>query len=283
QYRGRGTMALMARWAQLVAALAGPLWLLWLLVVACLFLQATPAGAASEPWRIDDLAVVADPAGGETIASISQPGRAADFEPVPDGFSGGYTRAVHWLRFTLHAPPANADGKREMLLEIHPPYIDDLQIYVSQSAGEPFDVRRGGDLQPQSAKEIAYRGYVYRFVFEDDRPRTAYVRLQTHSSSVLSGAARASTGATSPTCSPRCSTCWASTAWRASSCCPRRRTGPTSGSRWGSFWWHFLARGSTCSRSTSRMPRRGCAGSIAFSCGWPSAACLRPFWASARK
>lgn len=172
-------MALMAR---LASALAVPL---WLLVVACILLQATPADAASDPWRIDDLAVMADPSGEETIASISQPGRAADFEPVPGGFSGGYTRSVHWLRFTLQAPPPNVDGKREMLLEIHPPYIDDLQIYVSQSAGEPFDVRRGGDLQPQSAKETAYRGYVYRFVFEDERPRTAYVRLQTHSSSVL--------------------------------------------------------------------------------------------------
>jgi len=175
-------MALMARWARLVSALSGSL---WLVVVACICLQAMPAAAAGDPWRIDDLAVVADPAGGETIASISQPGRAADFEPVPDGFSGGYTRAVHWLRFTLHAPPANADGKREMLLEIHPPYIDDLQIYVSRHEGEPFGMRRGGDLQPQSAKDIAYRSYVYRFVFEDDRPRTAYVRLQTHSSSVL--------------------------------------------------------------------------------------------------
>ena len=173
-------MAVMAR---LASAFSSTLWLL--MVTACIFLQATPADAASDPWRIDDLAVAADPSGDETIASISQPGRAADFEPVPDGFSGGYTRSVHWLRFTLHAPPVNADGKREMLLEMHPPYIDDLQIYVSRHDGDLFDVRRGGDLRPQSAKEITYRGYVYRFVFDDERPRIAYVRLQTHSSSVL--------------------------------------------------------------------------------------------------
>lgn len=72
------------------------------------------------------------------------------------------------------------------MLEIHPPYLDNLQIYLSQpQAGGAFEVRYGGDLQPQSAKEYAYRGFVYRVVFADERPRNVYVRLQTASSSVL--------------------------------------------------------------------------------------------------
>lgn len=157
---------------------------LWLLLVA-LFLHAIPAHAA-DSWAVEDLAVLVDKPGTETITSVSQPSRAAEFKPAPHGFSAGYTRAVHWLRFTLQAPPPDAQGKREILLEIHPPYVDDLQIYLPQpNANHPFDMRRGGDLLPQTAKEYPYRAFVYRIAFDDARPRTAYVRLQTTSSSVL--------------------------------------------------------------------------------------------------
>ena len=170
----------------------GWLWLASLALLALLALSASAANTptpALDPWRIDDLAVLVDKAGHESIASVSQPGRAADFVPVPDGFSAGYTRAVHWLRLTLHAPPPDADGQRAVLLEIHPAYLDDLQIYLSpqkaDGAGGAFERRVGGDLLAQSAKEYPYRGFVYRVAFDDDQPRTAYVRLKTQSSSVL--------------------------------------------------------------------------------------------------
>lgn len=168
------------------SALSAALWLLLLV----LGLQAIPARAAPAPaadsWRIDDLAVLVDKPGTETITHVSQPSRAAEFKPAPHGFSAGYTRAVHWLRFTLQAPPPDAQGKRELLLEIHPPYLDDLQIYLSRpDARGGFEVHRGGDLLPQSAKEYPYRAFVYRIGFEDAQARTAYVRLQTTSSSVL--------------------------------------------------------------------------------------------------
>ena len=172
----------------------------WLVLLLCWLcaaaLPAYAAGAATaatattlDPWRIDDLAVLVDKTGQESISSVSQPARAGEFVAAPSGFSAGYSRAVHWLRFTLHAPPPNAHGQREVLLEIHPPYLDDLQIYLSpqkaDDAGGAFERRVGGDLLAQSAKEYPYRGFVYRVAFDDDQPRTAYVRLKTQSSSVL--------------------------------------------------------------------------------------------------
>lgn len=143
--------------------------------------------AAVNPWRIDDVAVLVDKKGQENIASVSQPQRMAEFQSVPDGFSAGYNRSIHWLRFTLKAPPPDAQGLRQTLLEIHPPYVDDLQIYLSQldNKDNPFDIRYGGDLRPQASKEYDYRGFVYHVLFQDERPRTVYVRLQTTSSSVL--------------------------------------------------------------------------------------------------
>lgn len=158
----------------------------WLLFAMCLLCSIATPGHAASPWQIDDLAVLVDQQGSERIESISQPSRSADFEPVPSGFSAGYTRSVHWLRFTLQAPPPDAQGRRETLLEIQPPYVDDLQIYLSQPQGAGrFDFWQGGDIYPQSTKQYPFRGFVYRIVFEDDNPRTAYVRLQTLSNSVL--------------------------------------------------------------------------------------------------
>jgi signal transduction histidine kinase len=171
----------------LTASHPGPRWVpgVWLLFIA-LSLQVLSAQAQGDPLRINDLSVLVDPTGQETIESVSQPARAADFQSVAHGFSAGYTRSVHWLRFTLPAPRPNAQGLREVLLELQPPYVDDVQIYLSQPAGEhAFDVRRGGDLQPHRFKEFPYRGFVYRVVFADERPRVTYIRLQTTSSSVL--------------------------------------------------------------------------------------------------
>lgn len=60
--------------------------------------------AWTAPWPIADLAVLVDPAGTETIESVSRAERAGEFITIPHGFSGGYTRKVHWLRFRLNPP-----------------------------------------------------------------------------------------------------------------------------------------------------------------------------------
>ena len=158
----------------------------WLALVLALALCAAAPSYAADAWAINDLAVLADPHGLETIASVSQPARADQFAPVPHGFSAGFTRSVHWLRFTLHAPPPSAKGERELLLEIHPPYLDDLQLYLSQpEGGDAFEVRSAGDLLPFAAKELRYRAFVFQVDFADAQARTVYVRLQSTSSSVL--------------------------------------------------------------------------------------------------
>jgi signal transduction histidine kinase len=134
--------------------------------------------------------VLTDPGGVETIESISQPGRAAEFKPAPSGFSVGYTRRVHWLRFMLVAPPglpaAHHLQERAGLLEIQPPALDDLRLY-SPSASQPgtFDLWHAGDLQPYAQREIQFRGFAHRIVFSDAQPMTVYLRVQTSGSSVV--------------------------------------------------------------------------------------------------
>lgn len=152
---------------------------LWLLL-------AGPVWAEVPPF-IADLAVLADPAGSETIASISAPERSDDFRLVPHGFSAGFTRQVHWLRFTLRPPPPGADGERVLLLEIHPPYLDNLQLYWPDAfAADGYSVRYSGDLLPYTDREFPYRSFVHRLRFGSDQPVTVYLRLQTSSSSLVS-------------------------------------------------------------------------------------------------
>lgn len=89
------------------------------LLAGAFFLLAMPSHAA-DAWTIDDIAVLTDPSGIETIDSVNQASRSAELKPFPHGFSAGFTRSVHWIRFALNAPPENEQGIREVLLEIHP-------------------------------------------------------------------------------------------------------------------------------------------------------------------
>ncbi len=133
-----------------------------------------------------DLSVLVDPQGRETIETVSQPARAHDFKPAPYGFSAGYTRKVHWLRFKLFAPPLDADGGRRLYVEFYPPYLDDLQVFTPRPDGHGFDRQVHGDLQAFSGRSVHHRAFVQKVDFPDDRPLIVYARLQTTSSSVVS-------------------------------------------------------------------------------------------------
>jgi signal transduction histidine kinase len=142
-----------------------------------LFFFATSSWAA--PHRFG-LAVLEDPTANETIERIAaRP--PSDFLPLPGhSFSSGYTRSVHWLRITIAVP---AD---EWWLEVQPPNLDDLRLYQPTPARPGhFDERRLGDALPFAAREIDYRGFVYRLGFPEAATHTLFLRLETTSSSML--------------------------------------------------------------------------------------------------
>lgn len=134
---------------------------------------------------VGDLSVLVDPQGKDTIETVSRPARAHDFKPAPYGFSAGYTRKVHWLRFKLFAPPPQADGRRLLYVEFYPPYLDDLQVFTPRPDGKGFDRQVHGDQKAFSERAIHHRAFVQSVDFPSDRPMTVYVRLQTTSSSVV--------------------------------------------------------------------------------------------------
>lgn len=140
-----------------------------------------PLAALAQGLPLEDVAMLVDPGGVETIASVTVPSAAGRFRPVNGALEAGYTRAVHWLRFTVRPPAAG-----EWWLEIQPPFLDDLRLFEPQPAGaSAFRERRGGDRLVFAARPVAYRAFIFPLVFPDAQPRTFYLRLETSSASLL--------------------------------------------------------------------------------------------------
>lgn len=171
-----GTMSFFCRFAYVLRR-----FLCCLLLLGCFF--AGPATGVETPG-VRDLALLVDPTGEETIASVAAPAAAGRFRPVGDKLVGGYSKAAHWLRFTVQAPHPGP-----WWLEVQPPFIDDLRLYVPDApeGGEgrvAFREQRGGDRQAFAEREIAYRAFVVPLSLPDSQPRTFYLRLHTSSSAL---------------------------------------------------------------------------------------------------
>ena len=146
--------------------------------LAWLFLAGSALASPVAP-ALRDLAVLEDPEGRETVASVANAGER--FAPLPAGMlAAGYSRSVRWVRFTVVAPAG------EWWLDVMPPYLDDIRLY-SPAPGRPgrFTERRAGDRLPFAGREMPYRGFVFRLLQPDEAPVTHYIRLETTSSSIL--------------------------------------------------------------------------------------------------
>ena len=151
------------------AAIAQVIVLLLAAILATRLLAGVPA--ASLPLR--DLAVLVDPVGTETIASVSA--ALGRFKPVKGDFSAGFTRDVHWLRFTVQAPSA---GPR--WLEVRPALLDDLRLFEPSVGG--FIEHHTGDRQPIAKRELNNRNFLFKLDLPDTAPRSFYLRIETTSS-----------------------------------------------------------------------------------------------------
>ena len=138
----------------------------------------TGAGhAQSLPVR--NVSVLTDPGGVHTIDTVSAAAAQQGFGGIPGHLSAGYTRDVHWLRFTVQVPTSG-----EWWLEVEPPFLDDLRLFEPGPAG--FIEHRAGDRLPFTSRQEEYRGFIFKLKVADTAPRTFYLRLQTSSTSKAS-------------------------------------------------------------------------------------------------
>ena len=122
------------------------------------------------------LAVFKDATGVLDIAEVAAPEFSGRFASLPGNLGAGYSGAAIWLRFTVERQ-IGVGGQR--LLEVLPPYLDDIRFYAPDAQGG-FDVRLQGDRLPFDTRELGYRG----FAFALDVPHgetTYYLRLQSKS------------------------------------------------------------------------------------------------------
>jgi signal transduction histidine kinase/ActR/RegA family two-component response regulator len=132
--------------------------------------------AAAQAVQPQQLAVLIDPGGTETLASVSAPAAETRFRRVRhNSFSAGYTQAVYWLRFTLQMPAAGA-----WWLDVRPAVLDDLRLYEPVPGGHRQ--HHTGDLQPWATRELNHNSFVFKLDLPDTAPRTFYLRIQTLSS-----------------------------------------------------------------------------------------------------
>jgi len=128
--------------------------------------------------------LLVDAGGRETLASVVAADSAGRFRPLATGLSAGYTRDVHWLRFTVQVPVTG-----EWWLEVQPPFLDDIRLFeplpAASGAQPAYRERRGGDRLPFAAREIPYRAYIARLDLPDTQAHTYYLRIQTSSSTMV--------------------------------------------------------------------------------------------------
>ena len=139
---------------------------------------ALPAAVQAQAWV--NTAYLEDPTQSLTIEEVASTTQA--FEPTEHGFSAGYTRSVHWLRFELR--PRGTDPNAPSVLEIRPPFLDDVRLYLPQADGS-YEEKRTGDWMPYASRELPYFGLALTIPPLPSEGQTFYLRMQTSSSSIL--------------------------------------------------------------------------------------------------
>ena len=103
------------------------------------------------------LSVWEDPSGEASLPEALRAFEAGAFRALPGSLALGFKPGAAWLHGVLEVEPG-AGGER--WLELHPAYIDQLDLYHRGPDGR-WQHRFGGDLLPQSVKPIPYRGHLF--------------------------------------------------------------------------------------------------------------------------
>jgi signal transduction histidine kinase len=121
----------------------------------------------------------------ESIADVAAPEHEDEFAAIPGLLLSGFTRDTCWLRFSLQR---TADAPRDWLLEVGAPFLDDVTLYLQKSSiniTPRFESLRLGDHLPFSDRPVPFRQFAFPVHLEDEKPATAYLRVQTSSTMVV--------------------------------------------------------------------------------------------------
>lgn len=158
-------------------------YMVWLLpVFLWFFLALSPAHGRAVP-----ISVWVDKEGVESIETVSRPEFQARFRPVQGTFAGGFGRSVYWFRFELPPHDSSEQQLPIQLLEVRPPYLDDVRIYLPEAGEGTLRFREylHGDLLPFFNREVPARTFLQPLGSGIAVPLTGFARLATTSSAVF--------------------------------------------------------------------------------------------------
>jgi len=114
-----------------------------------------------------------------TLDDMRQANIQAQFEPLQGNLGLGYIPDTVWLHLSLTRLNSQSSSR---WLEVLPATLDQIDLYHIDPKGQ-IDHRKAGDLAPQSAKEKAYRGNLFKLEFEPGQ-HELYIRLKTSDSMI---------------------------------------------------------------------------------------------------
>lgn len=117
-------------------------------------------------------------ADGASFATISHPAFAPNFVPQPGHFSKGFTKETCWLRFRL---VRDAGAAAHWWLEINPPFLDHIEVYVQDETGNLLQSWRAGDRMPYSERALPHRRFLFPLHLPESRPVAIFVGVKTSS------------------------------------------------------------------------------------------------------
>jgi signal transduction histidine kinase len=136
--------------------------------------QVVPADFTALPLQ-EQLQVFEDPRREFSFSQIRSDLAGSFDELGENGANYGFTSSAVWARFALENP---GEESRRVYLEIGYPLMDDIRLFVPQSAGG-FKELRTGDGRPFSSWELRYRQPVFELQLSPGFSGVYYLRFAT--------------------------------------------------------------------------------------------------------
>ncbi|CUW41485.1 Putative signal transduction histidine kinase [Magnetospirillum sp. XM-1] len=119
-----------------------------------------------------------DPSAELDIDDVTKSEAAVGFKPLPGDLAAGYDGAVWWLRTEIRR---GADAPSHWLLEVEPPYLDQVGLFIEDERGV-LRAFAAGDRVRFDARPLPYRTFVFPIRLDDDLPHRVYLRIKSTSS-----------------------------------------------------------------------------------------------------
>lgn len=118
-----------------------------------------------------------EPMSFDQVRAADQMGR---FQPISGYLGAGYVSRPRWLKIEVDRSP---ESQGEWWLEVEPPYLDSIQLFIVGPGGSLMRMR-SGDRLPFASRAVVHRNVVFPLHLPEG-PSTIYLRVETTSTMIV--------------------------------------------------------------------------------------------------